>query len=141
MKTVVILGASDKPERYSNKVLALLVKEGYAVLPVHPILDTILGIPVVHDLSGIARQPDVLTVYVNQERSTSLMADILALAPRVAIFNPGAENEIVENELTRNGTRVIHACSLVLLTTGRFEKIVDGGRESRGLNLESGPDI
>lgn len=140
MKTVVILGASDKPDRYSNKVLALLGEEGYAVVPVHPTLDTILGIPVMSDLSAVTRRPDVLTVYVNRSVSTSLMSDILALAPAVAIFNPGAENEIVENELTRNGTRVIRACSLVLLTTGRFEKIVDGC-ESRGLNLESGPDI
>lgn len=124
MKTVVILGASDKPERYSNKVLVLLVKEGYAVVPVHPTLDTILGIPVTPDLSAVARRPDVLTVYVNPSLSTSLTAEILALAPRVAIFNPGTENEELESRLAEAGVKTVRACSLVLLTTGAFESVV-----------------
>ncbi len=124
MKTVVILGASDKPERYSNKVLLLLVKQGYAVVPVHPTLDTISGIPVARELSAVTPGPDVLTVYVNPERSTSLMAEIIALAPTVAIFNPGTENEILESALIEGGTRVIRACSLVLLTTGRFGSVI-----------------
>lgn len=124
MKTVVILGASDKPERYSNKALLLLKEKGYDVVPVNPTLETIEGIPVVHALSDVARHPDVLTVYVNPERSAALADDILALSPRVAIFNPDTENDALESRLAEAGIRIVRACSVVLLTTDAFESTV-----------------
>lgn len=124
MKTVVILGASDKPERYSNKALLLLKEKGYDVVPVNPTFETLEGIPVVHALPDVARHPDVLTVYVNPERSTAMADQILALAPRVAIFNPDTENDALESRLVAAGTRIVRACSVVLLTTGAFESVV-----------------
>lgn len=124
MKTVVILGASDKSERYSNKALLLLKEKGYDVVPVNPTLETLEGIPVVHALADVARHPDVLTVYVNPERSTAMMADMLALAPRVAIFNPDTENDALESQLAAAGVRIVRACSVVLLKTGAFESTV-----------------
>ena len=33
---VAILGASDKPDRYSNKAQRLLRQHGHTVVPVHP---------------------------------------------------------------------------------------------------------
>ena len=124
MKTVVILGASDKPERYSNKALLLLKEKGYDVVPVNPTLEMIEGIPVVHALADVARYPDVLTVYVNPERSAALADDILALSPRVAIFNPDTENDALESQLAVAGIRIVHACTLVLLKTDTFESTV-----------------
>lgn len=124
MKTVVILGASDKPERYSNKAFLLLKERGYAVVPVNPMLGALGDIPVVHALGEVARNPDVLTVYVNPERSTSLADDILALAPRTAIFNPDTENDALEARLAAAGTKVVRACTVVLLKTDAFDGAV-----------------
>ena len=56
---VVIVGASDNPERYSNRALLLLRKHGHEVIPVHPKLAEIDGIKVVPDLSAITDLPDV----------------------------------------------------------------------------------
>lgn len=124
MKTVVILGASDKPERYSNKALLLLKEQGYDIVPVNPTLEILEGMPVIHALDDVARHPDVLTVYVNPERSTAMADQILALAPRVAIFNPDTENDALESRLAAAGTRTVRACSVVLLKTGSFESAV-----------------
>lgn len=124
MKTVVILGASDKPERYSNKALLLLKEKGYDVVPVNPTLGTLEGMPVVHALADVARNPDVLTVYVNPERSTAMATQILALAPRVVIFNPDTENDTLESRLVAAGIRIVRACTLVLLKTDTFESAV-----------------
>lgn len=129
MKTVVVLGASDKVERYSNKALLLLKERGYTVVPVNPTLETISGIPVAHALSGVARHPDVLTVYVNPERSAALREEILALAPRVAIFNPDTENDELESRLAAAGTRIVRACSVTLLKTGMFEVVITPKKE------------
>lgn len=124
MKTVVILGASDKSERYSNKALLLLKEKGYDVVPVNPTLETLEGMPVVHALADVARYPDVLTVYVNPERSTAMADQMLALAPRVVIFNPDTENDALESRLTAAGIRIVRACTLVLLKTDAFEPAV-----------------
>lgn len=124
MKTIVILGASDKTERYSNKALLLLKAQGYTVVPVNPTLETIDGMPVVHALADVARHPDALTVYVNPERSAAMAEEILALAPRVAIFNPDTENDELESRLAAAGTRIVRACSVTLLKTGMFESAI-----------------
>lgn len=116
MKTVVILGASDKPGRASHALLArMLGRGGYAPVPVHPALDAIAGIPVRHGLGEVPPHPDLLTVYVSPERSAALEADIVHLAPRKVIFNPGAENPALEARLEAAGIKTENACSLVLL--------------------------
>jgi predicted CoA-binding protein len=122
MKTVVILGASENPERYSNKAFRILKERHYDIVPVNPSLDVLDEIPVVHSLSEAPRNPDVLTVYVNPLRSAELVGDILALAPKVVIFNPGAENPALGLRLHQAGIKTVNACSVVLLTTGRFEE-------------------
>lgn len=124
MKTVVILGASDKSERYSNKALLLLKEKGYDIVPVNPTLGALVGMPVVHAIADVARHPDVLTVYVNPDRSTAMADQILALAPRVVIFNPGTENDALESRLAAAGIGIVHACTLVLLKTDAFESTV-----------------
>lgn len=130
MKTVVILGASDNPKRYSNKVFRLLREKGYRVVPVNPSLDAIDEVPVIHSLSEAPRNPDVLTVYVNPLRSAELVDDILALSPKVVIFNPGAENSALDLRLHQTGIRTANACSVVLLTTGRFEEATTSEKQT-----------
>jgi predicted CoA-binding protein len=118
-RTIVILGASDKPDRVSNLLLARLrARGGYDPVPVHPALDAISGIPVRHALDEVPAGPDLLTVYVSPERSTALEADIVRLAPRKVVFNPGAENPALEARLSKAGIETENACSLVLLGQG-----------------------
>lgn len=128
MKSIVVLGASDKAERMSNRALTLLREHQYRVIPVHPSLENIEGLTVVHELSEIIDRPDALTVYVNPEHSSEMADAILRLNPRVVIFNPGAENPALGERLRAAGIRVVEACSVVLLTTGRFASAI--GEES-----------
>ncbi len=124
MKTVVILGASDKVERYSNKAQKLLMEHGYAVVPVHPTLGMTEGVPVVHSLREVPRNPDVLTVYVRLETSSELGEEILLLLPKAVIFNPGTENPELERKLEEARIRVVRACTIMLFSTGRFERVM-----------------
>jgi uncharacterized protein len=45
---------------------------------------------------------------------------IIAAKPARVIFNPGTENPELEEHLAAAGIAVVHACTLVLLRTGRF---------------------
>lgn len=118
--SVAVLGASAKPERYSNKALKMLDAMGYPAYPVHPALDDIDGIRVYHNLAD-APHADTVTMYVSPELSTKLADEIIAARPRRVIFNPGSENPTLESSLADAGIHVLRACTLVLLTTGQFE--------------------
>jgi predicted CoA-binding protein len=111
---VAILGASNKPDRYSYSLIKRLRARGHEVFPINPALTTIDGLPVYRSLKDLPPGIDVLTVYMNAGRSDALAEDILASGiPRV-IFNPGAENDALAARLRDKGFRVEEACSLIL---------------------------
>jgi hypothetical protein len=45
---------------------------------------------------------------------------ILSLHPKRIIFNPGTENEELEELAQQNGIAAIEACTLVMLNTGQY---------------------
>jgi len=117
---VVIVGASDNPERYSHRALLLLKKHGHEVVPVHPKLTEIEGVPVIADLSLITGPVDTVTMYVGSAISAGLQDKLISLKPRRVIFNPGAENAVLTEALQKAGIASEEACTLVLLNTGQF---------------------
>lgn len=117
---VVIVGASNNPERYSHRALLLLRKHGHEVVPVHPKLAEIEGVPVVADLSLIEGPVDTVTMYVGAAISAGLQEKLIALKPRRVIFNPGAENAPLASALQKAGIASEEVCTLVLLNTGQF---------------------
>ncbi len=117
---VVIIGASDNPERYSHKALLLLRQYRHEVVPVHPKLSEIEGVPVVDDLSMIAGPVDTVTLYVGPTISLALKDKLTALKPKRVIFNPGTENAPLQVALTSAGIACEEACTLVMLLTGQF---------------------
>ncbi len=124
MKTVIVLGASEKSERMSNVAVKLLGESGYDVIPINPNLEVLEGVPVFHALRDVGPGPDVLTVYVNPRRSTEMESEIVALSPKTVVFNPGSENPELETKLREAGIKVVEACTVVLLKTDRFESEV-----------------
>lgn len=117
---ICILGASEKPHRFSNKVLKILKSKHYTIFPIHPIHKVIEDIPVIKSISEITIPVHTLTIYVNSTVSTPLEKDILNMNPKRVIFNPGAENESLRNNLEKNGISTLNACSYVMLNTGQF---------------------
>ncbi|MFN3715205.1 MAG: CoA-binding protein [Thiobacillus sp.] len=117
---VVVLGASHKPARYSNQAIRLLLECGHTVVPVHPRLGQVEGLPVVASLDALVEPVDTLTLYVGPERSRELVDAIVRLRPGRVIFNPGTENPALETRLDAAGIRHERACTLVLLRTAQF---------------------
>jgi predicted CoA-binding protein len=118
---VAVLGASNKPERYSFQAVKLLVEKGHEVFPVNPVLAAVDGIPVFKQLADIPVPIHTITMYLGSERSTELAAAILAARPQRVIFNPGAENPDLAQRLQAGHIEAWNACTLVLLRTGQFD--------------------
>jgi predicted CoA-binding protein len=119
-QTVVVLGASDKPDRTSNRAVRHLQADGYRVIPVHPSLETIEGLAVKHRLAEIQESVDTLTVYLSPVRSTPMTGELVRMRPGRVILNPGTESDQLESSLGDAGIPCIKACTLVMLSTGRF---------------------
>lgn len=119
-EAVVILGASNKTDRYAYMAQQGLVNRGYRVLPVHPTIKEIDGVPVFASLADIKEPVNTITLYVGEERSTAAMQEILNLKPKRIIFNPGAENKSLQMEARKQGIEALDACTLVMLSTNTF---------------------
>ena len=119
-ETVAVLGASNKPDRYSHQAVLLLKQHGHSVIPIHPALTEIDGTSVTPSLADITQPVDTLTLYLNPARSAELTEEILDLAPTRVIFNPGTESPDLATALTDHGIPHENACTLVLLKSGQF---------------------
>lgn len=118
-KRTLVLGASLKEERYSNKAIRDLRKYGHPVVAVGLREGEVLDVPIVKDIPpGTA--VDTVTVYLNAHNQEPWEARILALKPKRVIFNPGAENPGFERKVEAAGIEAMEACTLVLLHTGQF---------------------
>lgn len=117
---VVVLGASPKPERYSNQAIRLLLELGYRVTPVNPAIPVIEGLSVTHDLADIDEPVHTLTMYLGEARSSKISRQIRDLKPQRVIFNPGSESDQLRSQLNSQGSECIDGCTLVMLRTGQF---------------------
>ena len=117
---VVVVGASARPDRYSNRAVRLLLEHGHEVVPVHPATAFIEDLPVISRLEDLRGPVDTVTLYVSAQRSSALEEAVINLRPGRVIFNPGAENPSLAQALRDNGVEVLEACTLVLLRTKQF---------------------
>ena len=74
---VAVLGASNKPERYSYQAVKLLAEKGHVVFPINPAIPTIDGLPTFKQLADITVPIHTVTMYVGPDRSTALAAEVL----------------------------------------------------------------
>ncbi len=117
---VVVVGASNKTDRYSYKAFKLLEEKGHHVFAVHPRIKIIDGQKVYSSLEAIAEPVDIITLYVSEDISSKMAQSILQKFPRKIIFNPGAENPYLEELARAQHIPTMRACTLVLLRTGQF---------------------
>lgn len=122
MQVVAVLGASENPERYSNFACELLRQNGHRVFAVSLHGRDIHGAAGRVSLADISEPIDTITVYISPRHQPAIIDEIIACHPRRVIFNPGAESKESEQRLRDAGIKIIRACTLVLLTTGQFEK-------------------
>jgi predicted CoA-binding protein len=120
VETVVILGASPKPDRYAYQALQLLHENGHRTLPINPAFDEILGEKCYPKISDAPGPVDTVTLYLGEGRSNPLIDEIIGAKPRRIIMNPGAENRALAEKAEEAGIEVVEGCTLVMLRTGQF---------------------
>lgn len=119
-QNVLIVGASEKPDRYANKTMKALLEKGHEVVLLNPRLSIIDGRQVYQTPAAVKETIDTITVYVGPDKIAGLADELIKLKPQRIIFNPGSESEIAISQFSDNGIKVIRGCTLVMLATGQF---------------------
>lgn len=87
IKTIAVVGLSDKPEKASYRVADYLQKNGYRIIPVNPAVNEVLGERAYPDVAAIPRETDVDLVDIFRK--------------------PDAVKPYVEQALARGGIQVV----------------------------------
>jgi predicted CoA-binding protein len=118
-KKTLVLGASDNPARYSYLAIERLRKHKHPVVAIGKKNTQVADVAI-----GNEKKPfdniDTVTFYLNPDHQREYYDYVLSLKPKRLIFNPGAENEELENLARQKNIEIIEACTLVLLSTGQY---------------------
>ncbi|EPR72038.1 hypothetical protein ADIWIN_2877 [Winogradskyella psychrotolerans RS-3] len=118
-KTTLVIGASLKPERYSNIAIKRLRRYNHEVKAFGLKTGKVEDVSIDTELmpyKGI----DTVTLYLNPQRQKPYYDYIIGLKPKRIIFNPGTENPEFYNVLEQHNIDYEVACTLVLLSTGQY---------------------
>ncbi len=115
----LVLGASENPDRYSNKAILKLLSKGKEVVAIGKIKGAVNGVEI-ETQQVPSDDIDTVTLYLNPLHQKPYYDYIVSLKPRRIIFNPGAENEELERIAAKEGIDVLEACTLVMLSTGQY---------------------
>ena len=118
-KYTLVIGASENPERYSNKAIVRLKQHGHSIAAIgnkDGIVDGVRISSEKNPFEGI----DTVTIYLGVPHQAAYIEYVLSLKPKRIIFNPGTENDDFEAKAKEQGIQTMEACTLVMLGTGQY---------------------
>ncbi len=119
-KTTLVLGASPKPERFSNEAVMELRKFNIPVIAVGKREANIGDIRIRTGMPHDIRKIHTITLYLSPKNQKEYYSYILSLNPSRIIFNPGTVNPELAGMAQNIGIKVVNECILVMLDKGTF---------------------
>jgi predicted CoA-binding protein len=118
-KKTLVLGASLKPDRYSNFAIKKLLSSGYEVVANGLKHGDVNGVTIATELLPF-EDIHTITLYLSSKHQEPYYKYIISLNPKRVIFNPGTENPELFKILEENNIDYEIACTLVLFSTNQY---------------------
>jgi uncharacterized protein len=95
VKTIAMVGASPRPDRPSNHVMAFLRRKGFRVIPVNPQAagQTIHGEKVVAALSDIAEPIDMVDIFRRSSEVAPVVDEAIAKHAKIVWMQLGVRDD------------------------------------------------
>lgn len=114
IKTIAVVGISDKPERPGGMIASYLKDCGYEVYGVHPKIREFRGIKVYPSLNDIPVQIDLIDIFLNAENLEAIVTDIIIAKPKYVWFQLNVKSESAAKSIeSSNITLIQEKCIMV----------------------------
>ncbi len=121
VKTIAVVGASNKPERPSYRALLFFANHGFDVIAVNPGLaeKDIAGIEVVATLADINRQVDMVDVFRASDALPAIVDEAIAIGATVLWTQLGVIHDAAAKKAEEAGMMVVvNRCPMIEFAGG-----------------------
>jgi len=110
-----VVGASQDPAKYGNRIYRSLLASGYQVYPVNPKGGEINGAQVYPSLAALPQPPEVVDLVVPPAVTEQVVQEVKNLGLTRVWMQPGSESETAIAYCRQHGIQVVHdACAMAL---------------------------
>lgn len=115
-RTIAVVGCSNKRERDSHQIAALLIDRGYDVIPVNPGFSEILGRKCYPDVKSIPRKVDIVDVFRATAHIPAVAQDAIEAKAECLWLQSGILHEEAARRASEAGLYVVQdRCIATLL--------------------------
>ena len=108
-RTIAMVGASDRPDRPSNRVMKILQDQGYRVIPVNPQItgEHIHGEYVWRELAQIGEPIDIVDIFRRPEAAGEAVDQAIAAGAKAVWMQIGVINDEAARRAEAAGLKVV----------------------------------
>jgi len=99
---IALVGASNDPKKYGNKILLDLVSKGYNVIPINSKEDTIAGTKSYKNILDLKESPSIINFVVPPSIGLQITKELVENNYDNFWYQPGAESEEISSFLNKN---------------------------------------
>lgn len=107
IKSIAIVGLSDKPDRPSFEVGKYLLDQGFKIFPVNPNIENFLGIKSYKNLSDIKEPIDVVDIFRKSEFVGQIVDEAIKIGAKSIWMQEGVTNEVAAAKARAAGLTVV----------------------------------
>ena len=104
---IALVGASNNPKKYGNKILLDLVSKGYNVVPINSTEDTIAGIKSYKNVLDFKESISIINFVVPPEIGFEITKELVENNYDNFWYQPGAESKEIASYLIENSKNFI----------------------------------
>jgi predicted CoA-binding protein len=114
VRTIAVVGLSDKPQRDSYRVAAYLQGHGYRIIPVNPALQEVLGEKAYARVQDIPERVDLVDVFRRPEAVPEVVEEAIAAGAKAVWLQEGIVHNAAAERARSAGLQVVqNRCAMV----------------------------
>ena len=93
IKTIAVVGASNNPEKFGNKIVKNLVERGFEVYPINPKEEQIEGLKAYASIKDLPSVPDLVDLVLRSQIGIDVVKEAIEIGVKNIWVQPGAESD------------------------------------------------